>query len=88
MKWSHFGAIFSLASGILLSLYAIPMALPSLSLIDKIQETLKLAADWQLSHMPKSLTQDFNENETEPSRVCRRPFGLSYAAMADCSSMA
>jgi hypothetical protein len=25
---------------------------------------------------------------TEPSRVCRRPFGLSYAAMADCSSMA
>ncbi|WP_143029832.1 hypothetical protein [Bradyrhizobium brasilense] len=25
---------------------------------------------------------------TEPPRVCRRPFGLSYAAMADCSSMA
>ncbi|WP_131522892.1 hypothetical protein [Nitrobacter sp. Nb-311A] len=24
----------------------------------------------------------------EPPRVCRRPFGLSYAAMADCSSMA
>jgi hypothetical protein len=24
----------------------------------------------------------------EPPRVCRRPFGLSYAAMAGCSSMA
>jgi hypothetical protein len=24
----------------------------------------------------------------EPRRVCRRPFGLSYAAMADCFSMA
>ena len=24
----------------------------------------------------------------EPPRVCRRPFGLSYAAMACCSSMA
>jgi hypothetical protein len=26
--------------------------------------------------------------ELEPPRVCRRPFGLSYAAMAGCSSMA
>ena len=25
---------------------------------------------------------------SEPPRVCRRPFGLSYAAMAGCSSMA
>jgi hypothetical protein len=25
---------------------------------------------------------------TEPPRVCRRPFGLSYAAMAGASSMA
>jgi hypothetical protein len=24
----------------------------------------------------------------EPPRICRRPFGLSYAAMAGCSSMA
>jgi hypothetical protein len=24
----------------------------------------------------------------EPPRVCRRPFGISYAAMAGCSSMA
>ena len=24
----------------------------------------------------------------EPPRVCRRPFGLSHAAMAGCSSMA
>ena len=26
--------------------------------------------------------------QIEPPRVCRRPFGLSYAAMAGCSSMA
>ena len=26
--------------------------------------------------------------QAEPPRVCRRPFGLSYAAMAGCSSMA
>ena len=26
--------------------------------------------------------------QAEPPRVCRRPVGLSYAAMADCSSMA
>jgi alpha-glucosidase len=26
--------------------------------------------------------------ESEPPRVCRRPFRLSYAAMAGCSSMA
>ena len=26
--------------------------------------------------------------KTEPPRVCRRLFGLSYAAMAACSSMA
>jgi hypothetical protein len=25
---------------------------------------------------------------TEPPRACRRLFGLSYAAMADCSSIA
>jgi hypothetical protein len=28
------------------------------------------------------------EADIEPPRVCRRPFGLSYAAMAGCSSMA
>jgi hypothetical protein len=26
--------------------------------------------------------------KSEPPRDCRRPFGLSYAAMADCSSIA
>jgi hypothetical protein len=26
--------------------------------------------------------------KAEPPRVCRRPFGLSYAAMVGCSSMA
>ena len=36
---------------------------------------------------------NFNEttnvsNRSEPPRVCRRPFGLSYAAMAGRSSMA
>jgi len=35
---------------------------------------------------------DFSSNTcgrmTEPPRVCRRPFVLSYAAMAGCSSMA
>ena len=28
------------------------------------------------------------KNRIEPPRVCRRPFGLSYAAMAGASSMA
>ena len=28
------------------------------------------------------------QSETEPPRDCRRPFGLSYAAMAVSSSMA
>jgi hypothetical protein len=28
------------------------------------------------------------EDQNEPPRVCRRLFGLSYAAMAGCSSMA
>jgi putative restriction endonuclease len=27
-------------------------------------------------------------SDYEPPRVCRRPFGLSYAAMVGCSSMA
>lgn len=28
------------------------------------------------------------DRQSEPPRVCRRPFGLSYAAMAGASSMA
>jgi hypothetical protein len=35
---------------------------------------------WKIDH------PDFCQ--AEPPRVCRRPFGLSYAAMADCSSIA
>src|ERR1700677_888523 len=30
----------------------------------------------------------FSRTPFEPPRVCRRPFGLSYAAMVGCSSMA
>ncbi len=33
-------------------------------------------------------TQRLEKITSEPPRVCRRPFGLSYAAMAGCSSMA
>src|SRR5262249_29520453 len=33
-------------------------------------------------------TMLFVDGQREPPRVCRRPLGLSYAAMADCSSMA
>ncbi len=41
----------------------------------------------------EQLRQDLVEQigisrDTEPLRVCRRPFGLSYAAMAGSSSMA
>ncbi|MCK1326699.1 SIR2 family protein [Bradyrhizobium sp. 156] len=32
--------------------------------------------------------QEHDQDGTEPPRVCRRPFGLSYAAMAECSIMA
>jgi len=36
-----------------------------------------------------SITVLFDGNiRPEPPRDCRRPFGLSYAAMAGCSSMA
>jgi hypothetical protein len=34
------------------------------------------------------LSQWLADNEIEPHRVCRRPFRLSYAAMAGSSSMA
>ena len=32
--------------------------------------------------------EEFRALHPEPHRVCRRPFGLSYAAMAGSSSMA
>jgi len=34
------------------------------------------------------LWEEYRAVHFEPPRVCRRPFGLSYAAMAGCSSMA
>jgi hypothetical protein len=34
------------------------------------------------------LQKQGNNHEIEPPRDCRRPFGLSYAAMAGSSSMA
>jgi hypothetical protein len=44
-------------------------------------------ADWR--EVARIVLQiDPTLDPTEPPRVCRRPFGLSYAAMADCSSMA
>jgi predicted ABC-type ATPase len=35
-----------------------------------------------------SAAASYQAAKIEPLRVCRRPFGVSYAAMADCSSMA
>jgi hypothetical protein len=35
-----------------------------------------------------AILRTLRSGRTEPPRVCRRPFGLSYAAMADCSSIA
>jgi hypothetical protein len=48
------------------------------------EEVAKVSADL-LKQNAETLQ---NTWRSEPSRVCRRPFGLSYAAMADCSSMA
>ncbi len=45
-----FSAFFTLASGVLLSVYG-TVFLSLLSQDDKIQKTLKLVADWQLTHM-------------------------------------
>jgi unsaturated rhamnogalacturonyl hydrolase len=56
-----FGGLFALAVGILLSVYAITMLLTSYSSASKIQATLKLVADWQLSHMAKNPTPDSEE---------------------------
>lgn len=35
-----------------------------------------------------AIERDVTDKRTEPPRVCRRPFRLSYAAMAGSSSMA
>ena len=36
----------------------------------------------------RTIDQEWEENHVEPPRVRWRPFGLSHAAMAGCSSMA
>ena len=51
----------SLAGSILLSVYATSASLPSISLGDKIQDTLKLVANWQLDQMANIPTQEFEE---------------------------
>jgi len=50
----------------------------------KILESRNAAAHASTSGARRELTR----NDIEPPRVCRRPAGLSYAAMAGCSSMA
>jgi unsaturated rhamnogalacturonyl hydrolase len=56
-----FGGLFSLAGGILLSVYARSAVLPSIPSGDKIQDTLKLVADWQLDHIANIPTLDSEE---------------------------
>ena len=59
-KW-RLGPLFGLASIILLSVYLIPKVLSSVSPSDKIQDTLKLVADWQLAQLTKDSTQGSEE---------------------------
>ena len=60
-RFSVFGGIFSLAGSILLSVHATSATLPSISLRDKIQDTLKLVANWQLDRIVNIPTQEFEE---------------------------
>jgi hypothetical protein len=46
------------------------------------QQSTIVSSDGHVSSGPAQ------ETKAEPRRVCRRPFGLSYAAMAGTSSMA
>ena len=41
-----------------------------------------------IPHYPYRVFYKVYDNKGEPPRVCRRPFGLSHAAMAGSSSMA
>ena len=50
-----------LAGGLLLSVHATSAMLPSISLGDKIQNTLRLVANWQLDQMANIPGQDFDE---------------------------
>lgn len=56
-RLSIFGVFASLASGILLSGYATSAMLLSTASGNKIQETLKLVANWQLNQMPPDLEE-------------------------------
>lgn len=60
-KLSVFGAFLSLAGGVLLSGYATSATLPSTSPADKIKNTLKLVANWQLDQMTNISTPDLEE---------------------------
>ena len=60
-------------------------------LCDTIQDVLddsRLTADDIDIFFPQSSLCDRQKTRNEPPPVCRRPFGLSYAAMAASSSMA
>ena len=64
-------------------------------LIDLPDESIiQLATALESTLSPNSVRQDCSppkvdlEMPLEPPRVCRRPFGLSYAAMVGCSSIA
>jgi unsaturated rhamnogalacturonyl hydrolase len=56
-----FGGVFCFAGGILLSVYVKFAVLPSIPPSDRIQNTLKLAADWQLDHITEVPTLDSEE---------------------------
>ena len=55
------GGLIGLASGILLSVYGIPRTLPLFSITDKTEKTLRLVADWQLSHMAEGPSEDLQQ---------------------------
>lgn len=56
-----FGGFSSLASGILLGVYVLPTFLPFFSPDGKIQEILKLVADWQLEHIVAHSNRDSDD---------------------------
>ncbi|NML76248.1 hypothetical protein HHL25_19115 [Rhizobium sp. S-51] len=53
-----------------------------------VKEAAKLVALKQFEHAIECLKSWSNKHDIEPPRLCRRPFGLSYAAMAGASSVA
>jgi hypothetical protein len=52
-----------------------------------VEDNTKLTVDFVCNPAGATLYQDNVNMGREPPRVCRRPFGLSYAATAGCSSM-